>query len=218
MSDRSFFAPLAAEPSGLFEGPWLTLAARSSPETDEADRSLGARLRRRDPVAWQQLFAAEMPGIFRYARSRLGDASEAEDATSHVFEEAWEHAGSFQDQGLPPRAWLFGIARNVVGTYRRRWLRRPPMLAIEDHDAAAHDERLSPDQFDLAQAITRLGRVHAEVVTLRFIHGLSLQETAESLGVTVDAIKGRQARALTELRIILEGPKREKRQTSEPST
>lgn len=211
MSEPPFFMPLAAEPAGLFPGRWLAVSGRLASSTgDDAERSLGARLRKRDPVAWQQFFSAEMPGVFRYARSRLCDADEAEDAASHVFEEAWEHAGSFEDQGLPPRAWLFGIARNVVGTYRRRWLRRPPMLVIEDHETAANDEALSPDQFDLAEAITRLDRGHAEVVTLRFIHGLSLAETAEALRVSVDAIKGRQARALTELRILLEGPRRTK--------
>ena len=53
---------------------------------------------------------------------------------------------------------------------------------------------------DLAAALRRLPSSQAEVVTLRFVHGLSLEETAEALGATVDAVKARQARALTRLR------------------
>lgn len=164
------------------------------------------RLRQRDPGAWNELFTREMPAIYRYARSRLADPHDAEDATSHVFEEAWEHASAFEDQGLPPRAWLFGIARNIVGTHRRRWLRRPPMLDLEAYDQPVHDRALSPDEMDLASAIARLDHGHAEVITMRFVHGLSLQETAEALGTSVDGIKGRQARALGALKKLLEGP------------
>ena len=64
------------------------------------------------------------------------------------------------------------------------------------------DIRRRPDM-DLARAIARLDPAHSEVITLRFVHGLSLQETASALDVTVDAIKGRQARALAALREIL---------------
>jgi RNA polymerase sigma-70 factor (ECF subfamily) len=58
---------------------------------------------------------------------------------------------------------------------------------------------------DLARALQGLKPAFAEVVTLRFLHGLSLQETALALQTTVDAVKSRQARALDELRKTLLG-------------
>lgn len=177
------------------------VAAGPAPATSEI-----GPLRDRDPGAWQSLFAAEMPAIYRYALSRLGRMEEAEDATSQVFEEAWEHAGSLEYQGLPPRAWLFGIARNVVNSHRRRWLRRPPPVALESFDGAAPERGLEPELLDLAQALKRLKRGQAEVISLRFIHGLSLEEVAVALETSVDAIKGRQARALSALRTLLDGP------------
>ncbi|MEP7215600.1 MAG: sigma-70 family RNA polymerase sigma factor [Anaerolineaceae bacterium] len=157
-------------------------------------------LQQRDPDAWRVLFENEMPAIYRYAQSRLANPSEAEDATSQVFAEAWEHAEAFQDQGLPPRAWLFGIARNVVNTHRRRWFGRPPAVAIEAFDGASADPRLDADLLDLARSLALLEPAYAEVISLRFIHGLSLQEVAISLGASVDGIKGRQARALARLK------------------
>lgn len=59
---------------------------------------------------------------------------------------------------------------------------------------------MDPERLDLARAIGNLERAHAEVITLRFLHGLSLAEAAAALSTTVDAIKGRQARALAALR------------------
>ncbi len=157
-------------------------------------------IRERDPDAWRDLFDREMPAIYRYALSRLGDAGRAEDATSEVFEEAFRNAEAFHDRGLPPRAWLFGIARHVVGSHRRSWFRRPAQLAIEVFDGAGEDQGLSADRLDLARAIAELDAAHCEVISLRFLHGLSLQETAEVIGASTDAVKGRQARALAALR------------------
>lgn len=158
------------------------------------------RLRKRDSNAWHHLFSTEMTAVYRYALSRLGNPADAEDLVGHVFEEAWEHAESLQDRGLPARAWLFGIARNLVNSHRRRWFRQAPTLTLEAFDAPLDDPGLNPDMMDLARAIGALAASHGEVISLRFIHGLSLQETADVLGTTIDGVKGRQARALAELR------------------
>lgn len=192
------------------ELPWrlrgfAITATESAPAAPE-QRSRGSEinaLRNRDREAWRLLFEREMRAIFRYARGRLGDESRAEDATAEVFEHAWQNAETLVDRGLPPRAWLFGIARNVVGSHWRRWFRQPPQLSLDAFDAPVSDGSIDHESMDLARAIARLEPAHSEVITLRFVHGLSLQETAASLDVTVDAIKGRQARALAALREIL---------------
>lgn len=160
-------------------------------------------LRRKDKETWGAFFATEMPAIHRYALSRLGGSHEAEDVASHVFEEAWENAHTLQDRGLPPRAWLFGIARHVVASHHRSWLRRPPMLTLDSFDRADPDPGLDAGLLDLAHSIAKLKRSYAEIISLRFINSLSLQETADVLGVSVDAVKARQARALLRLRAIM---------------
>ncbi|GAB4321908.1 MAG: hypothetical protein Kow0010_02400 [Dehalococcoidia bacterium] len=160
-------------------------------------------LRRRDPDAWHTLFTTELQPIYRYVRARVGNATDAEDLTGRVFEEAWKHAESIEDRGLPARAWLFGIARHVVASHRRRWVRKPPHLSIDAFEPPADGTGTATDLLDLARAIGRLPSQQAEVITLRFVHGLSLQETAEAIGASVDAVKGRQARALAELRRML---------------
>ena len=178
---------------------WVLAALDSFPAAEPVTRVPAKALQERDPDAWSSLFEAEMPAIFRYVRSRMGDPETAEDITGEVFEEAWRHAGTYEDRGLPPRAWLFGIARNVVASHRRRWFRRPPHLSLEAYDRPVEDQ-LSAEMLDLLRAVEQLPGSQAEVVTLRFVHGLNLEETAAALNTTVDAVKARQARALTRLR------------------
>jgi RNA polymerase sigma-70 factor (ECF subfamily) len=187
----------------------LALALASEAEAGDeaplprADGGFIARLRRREPGAWRQLFDAEMPAIYRYAYSRVPRAEDAEDLASLVFEQAWRSAEHLEDRGLPPRAWLFGIARHVVTEHRRRLFRAPPVVALEAFDAPDVGLEGHAEQLALAKAVASLPRADAEVVTLRFLHGLSLAETAEALGITVDAVKARQGRALRKLRELL---------------
>ncbi|MCK9518127.1 MAG: sigma-70 family RNA polymerase sigma factor [Dehalococcoidia bacterium] len=185
---------------------WLTVARglETPVQVDRAGSAEIERLRARDPQTWSLLFEREVAAIYRYALSGLGRPEDAEDVTSAVFAAAWEGADRLRDHGLPARAWLFGIARNIIGTHRRWLLRRPPVLALEAFDQPESDRGLSPELLDLAQALQRLNRGQAEVVSLRFIHGLSLEETASVLETSVEGVKGRQARALAALRETLD--------------
>ncbi len=203
---------LAAEAGSLHAGLgrlWLAVTVAGAPlagEPGQAGRGVIHRLQQREPEEWGRLFEEQMPAIYRYALARLGNHAEAEDAASAVFAQAYESADRLEDRGLPPRAWLFGVARHVVGTRRRQLVRQPAQLdlrAFEETDGATF--RLDSDLLDLAHAVQGLSRRHAEVVMLRFVHGLSLQETAEVLRISVDGVKGRQARALSELRSTLLG-------------
>lgn len=157
-------------------------------------------LRQRDPGAWRTLLMDETPAVYRYVRARVRSAEDAEDLTSEVLEEAWRCIGSLEDRGLPPRSWLFGIAARVVARHWRRHFRRPPALSIAAFDGTGGDPAGRTDSLDLVRGIAALKRQHAEVIVLRFLHGLSIHETASLLDASVDAIKGRQARALEELR------------------
>lgn len=161
-------------------------------------------IRDRDHGSWNDLFDQEGPGIYRYALSRLGDAGRAEEVTSEVFEAAWRSAESFQDRGLPARAWLFGIARHVVVDNRRRWTRRAPEISLAAYAEGSPDPGIAAERLDLVRAIANLSPAHAAVITLRFIQGLTLQEAAGALNITPDAVKGRQVRALEALREALQ--------------
>lgn len=182
---------------------WLALANPGLGSVLPATGGEIAQLREREPSAWNALFEREMPAIYSYALSRTGKPGDAEDLAAQVFELAWRNAAALVDRGLPARAWLFGIARNVVAEHRRGLFRRPPALDLGAFEGADEGTEIDTDQLALAEAIARLRRADAEVVTLRFLHGLSIQETAEVMRSSLDAVKARQSRALRKLRGLL---------------
>lgn len=179
----------------------LAAPGRDTPNAAPSNES--GRLRSRDPGAWRTLFEQEHAAIYAYAYSRLGSSADAEDVAAQVFEQAWRSASTIEDRGTPPRAWLFGVARHVIAEHHRRRFRHPPILELSAFDGKVDGVSAATDQLELARAVAALPRTDAEVITLRFLHGLSLHETAEAMNATVDAVKSRQARALQRLRSLL---------------
>ena len=164
-----------------------------------------AAIQQGGPAAWQALYLETRDALYRYTMGRLGNAEDAEDVVGEVFERALASVARSRDVGLPARAWLFGIARNLVNGRRRAFYRRPPHLPLELFDGSSGDPRLEPDLLDLVRAIALLPAGHSEVIVLRFFHGLTLAETANILGTSTGSIKSRQFRATTALRKLLDG-------------
>ena len=195
-----------AAASASFRGGWqaLALAVNGIEPVERAVVSpapsfLGG-LRRGDPDVWRRLFEDESPAIYRYAYSRLGTREDAEDVTNLVFAEAWNAIERYRDEGLPVRAWLFGIARRLASRHRARFMARNADLSIDALQVEGSADAVSVDQVDLAQALASLDAGHTEVLSLRFVHGLSLMEVAVILKTSVDGVKGRQKRGLEALR------------------
>jgi RNA polymerase sigma-70 factor (ECF subfamily) len=100
-------------------------------------------------------------------------------------------------------AWLFRIARNETFNFIKRKKRKREMpllenITIQDNTEAEIEERqLVEDTFQAMNYLTYLQR---EVLTLRFGADLSLKETAEQMGRSVQAVKFLQVSALRALR------------------
>ena len=157
-------------------------------------------LRRGDPESWRHLFEDESGPIYRYAYSRLGSREDAEDVTNQVFAEAWNAIERYRDEGLPVRAWLFGIARRLASRHHARFMTRNGHVSIDALQVEGSPDAVSADQLALAQALAALEPAYAEVLSLRYVHGLPLAEVAAVLKTSVDGVKGRQKRALEALR------------------
>lgn len=113
--------------------------------------------------------------------------------------------GTFEGGRVQFRAWVFKITRNVLLDEHRRRSRRPQA------DPTAPDAL--PDVVTLTDELDRVGereRVEKmlssltdeqrEVVLLRVVAGLSVEETAETVGRRQGAVRALQSRALTRLR------------------
>ncbi len=170
----------------------------------------GSSRARPDADSLADLFEQYYDRIARYIASRTGDRDLAEDMAGDVFVRAVESFSSYQERGLPIQAWLFRIAHNLVIDHYRRSSRRQT-VAIDDAMELAGDAdptaevelRLSMER--VGEMLVRLNPAQQEVISLRFMGGLSAEEAGAVMGRTAGAIRELQRTALKALRALL-GP------------
>jgi RNA polymerase sigma-70 factor (ECF subfamily) len=137
--------------------------------------------------------------IYRFLYSRLGNQEEAEDLTSEVFLKAVRQLEPQRDEPSV-QAWLYQVARTTLADYWRRRSRVPqdPLGYLDVPDTggvgtAPRDEAAA----GLARwLLDQLPERFRQVLTLRFLNGYSIRETAEAMGITENHAKVLQYRAV----------------------
>jgi RNA polymerase sigma-70 factor (ECF subfamily) len=180
------------------------LMKQGTTSSPQEEASLVARAKEGDETAISQLYRQYAPGIYGYIASRVRDPAAADDLTSEVFLRALEGLAQFEYRGIPISAWLYRIAHDRIADHFRRQARRPT-IPLEDELLPAQDGidhevegRLQVEQ--VGRAIERLTAEQHQVILLRFVAGLKLQEIAYVMDRSADAIKMLQLRALARLR------------------
>jgi RNA polymerase sigma-70 factor (ECF subfamily) len=178
----------------------------------EAERVAEARLVARavqgDAEAFGDLYERYLSSIYRYVYTRVGHATESEDLTETVFLKAWEALDRYQPAELQFRALLYRIAHNLVIDHHRK--RKDEYLPAGSSGWATPDR--GPETAVISQehlsrvlsAVQQLDPLKQQVLTLRFIGGLSHTETAQLLNKSTKAVRMLQCRALATLRAVLE--------------
>jgi RNA polymerase sigma-70 factor, ECF subfamily len=171
---------------------------------------LVAQAQQGDRRAFAQVYEHLFDRVYRYMLLRVGVPEEAEDLTQEVFVRVWEALTRYQPRGLPFGAWVFRIAHNlVVDRYRRQGERGAAPLDTASSLAGSHDpaEEASTrlDVQRLHALLGHLTELQRQVVLLRFVAGMSIQETARALNKKEGAVKALQHAALENLRRLLTG-------------
>jgi RNA polymerase sigma-70 factor, ECF subfamily len=181
-------------------------AARIPPGVGADDVALVAAAGR-DPHDFAPLFLRYWDPVLRYCTVRLRDHHDAEDAASQVFVDAYASLHRFQDRGGAGsfRSWLFTIAHHEIAN-RHRYRVRHPESPLEDMEESFGTN----PTVEQAETTDELARVTAlvqelpdrprEVVELR-LAGLTDREIAEVLGISGQAVRQAQSRAVAQLRI-----------------
>ena len=131
---------------------------------------------------------------------RLHGATSPDDLTSEVFLGAFRTIGKFRGDEAAFRSWLFTIAHRRLQDARRVSARRPAPKPIGAHEpapaASAEQEMLT------READARVRRLcdlvvpdQREVLLLRLIGGLTVEEVAATVGKSPGAVKGCSAEA-----------------------
>jgi RNA polymerase sigma-70 factor, ECF subfamily len=146
----------------------------------QAEQETILRAQRYEPEAVEQLYDDHVDGLFRYVDSLVGDPAASEEVVRRTWQRALEGLPRYRrfDSGFG--TWLERIANTLVGQAPIPAGDRP-----EDRLRAAL-RKLTPDQLD--------------VVGLRFVAGLPVEEIARATGRSRNQVEALQHRALQLLR------------------
>jgi RNA polymerase sigma factor (sigma-70 family) len=167
---------------------------------------------RQEPDCFAGIFDRHAAEILRYAHTRLGP-DRAEDVTAETFLAAFRRRDHYDPAWPDARPWLFGIAIRLIGKHRRAEARYRRMLAATPVPAAADDfgdrsaERVTAQQFrpQLATVLDQLPGRDRELLLLVAWAGLTYEEAAQALGLTVSAVRSRLHRIRVKTRAALGG-------------
>lgn len=147
-------------------------------------------------LSLESTYRALAPAVLGYFRSQ-GIAA-AEDLTGDVFVDVARGLRRFRGDEHDLRRWVFTIARRrMVDHFRRRRVRSIVSLG-KPPEHGRHDPVDGLD-VDLVGALNRLTALQREVIVLRFVADLPLEDVAKMLDRNVGAVKALQARALAQL-------------------
>jgi RNA polymerase sigma-70 factor (ECF subfamily) len=162
-----------------------------------------------DSEAFGQLYESYAQQVFRYLYAHLDERMDAEDLTGEVFLRVWRALPQYQRTEAPFGGFLFRVARNALyDHYRRNRSHRAYILPEDDRMAERASDPAESHLQDyehqhLRRILSKLPEEQRSVLTLRFLAGLSPEETAQAMGKSNGAVRVLQHRALYGLRKIL---------------
>lgn len=135
--------------------------------------------------------------VHRLLLSLGAGQDDAEDALQECFVSAWRSAENFNGDGAA-RGWLFTIARNALRRQHRRRVGEPTEMESLEALGAAAGWGVASDfrhrfevRDELDWALSKIPPEERQVVVLRDVEGLSGEEAAEVLDLSVAAMKSR---------------------------
>jgi len=194
--------------------PRMSTTPAQGTEEIHPDVALVARARTGDVAAFETLIKQYDRQVFRIAQHITQNREDAEDVVQDAFLKAYEKLDQFQGNSKF-YTWLVRIAVNEA-LMRLRKRRTGRMVSIDEdieteegsmpRDLAdwAPDPEMMYGQSELADILRKtiqgLPQGFRIVFVLRDVEGLSTEETAETLGLSVPAVKSRLLRARLQLR------------------
>lgn len=165
------------------------------------------RCRAGDELAWEGFVRRYQGKIFGLACTYVVDRDDAADLAQEIFIRLFETRARWA-RGEEFVPWMFQVARNrAVDFVRRRNVRRPAVAVPAEDAALATAPGENPEAQTIGRAregllraaLARVSAISRDVLVLRDMEGLSVEETARALGVPAGTVKSRASRARAEL-------------------
>lgn len=193
--------------TGIAAGEAVRLGAVDRDPHAPLDERRLVELARADPDAFAELYRRYVTRVYAFAYRRCGAPDVAEDITSAAFERALRGLDSFQWRSSGFGPWLFRITANELADHHRRRAREGSGRARVAARALLPDPPSDPADdigrrdatSEVLAAMDRLNPRYQEVLSLRYLSGLSPAEAAAAMGTsraTMAVVLFRATRAL----------------------
>jgi RNA polymerase sigma-70 factor, ECF subfamily len=156
-------------------------------------------------VRFEQQMNEHKDKVYRQMLRVCGNQEDAEDSLVEAMLNAYKHYESLEDKERF-QAWFAIIGRRVCGRIKKKQALLPIVELLDRHPAPTVEPDL--EQEDLVArvhgALTVLSPEEREAFELRDLQGLSGQEAADTLGISLSALKSRIHRAREKIRMSLD--------------
>lgn len=178
----------------------------------DPDAELVAGIARGDPGATRVFVERHLNRLHGLAWRLLGNRADAEEVVQDVFIRVWEHAGRWEAGRARFDTWMYRVTVNLC--YDRLRRRReiltdmPPDVPDSAPDAAQllHASQVAAR---VRGALNRLPERQRMAIVLSHHQGLSNPQTAEILGLSVEAVESLLSRGRRKLRTLMKQDARE---------
>jgi RNA polymerase sigma-70 factor, ECF subfamily len=180
-----------------------------SPSSTLVDESALAVRAGTDPSSLAMLYEAYFPRIHKYVLYRVQDMHTADDLVSQIFEQMLNTLKSYRPDRAPFGAWLFGIARHVVGDHFRLVKRQPslhlgellfhPLEQPSSEEAAVQSEHTDR----LLKALESLSERERDLIAMKFAAGFTNRQIAALSGMSESNVGIILYRTIRRLRSVL---------------
>ena len=161
-----------------------------------------------EPDALAQLIEQTLPAVYRFSLRLCRSEADAQDVTQDTLLSLSQNLAQYQGRGAF-LGWVFMLTRSACSRHRRGQKNHPhqPITELEGLRSDGPDPELHTQSEEtrgaLQRAIDTLPAEQREVIWLRDVEGLSGEDAAQALGMSLEALKRRLHRARAELRRLL---------------
>lgn len=192
-------------------------------EYDDEDARLMLATQAGDPLAFEELMARNQSRVRAFLLRLVGSDQLAEDLAQEVFMRVYKHRATYRHEARFS-TWLYRVAHNVAYNALRSKSRRPEALFS---GTAPTENETNVDGFEenvmaktsasptrqiakielqqvVRQAVDNLAPRQREAIVLSRFEGMSYQEIADVMNMTIQAVKSLLSRARVNLKEALE--------------
>jgi RNA polymerase sigma-70 factor, ECF subfamily len=173
-------------------------------------KKLVERAKKGDQGAFGEIYGLYFSPLYKFVYFRVGNKADTDDIVQETFLKAIRAFSGYSYRGISPLSYFYTIARNtIIDSYRKENLGNVVSFDTDFNDLVdesdSPEEKLSKQEEIrlIKRSLANLTDGEKEILTLKFLSGLSNKEISIILNKSEEALWQLQSRGLRHLRVIL---------------